>query len=113
MTSSGTSHQEPDTTTTPPGVCWDCGGPCLTYKGTEHGWRCRTCLAAYIAVGAAAAAARQALERTEIRALLDATAKRGDRRTGGNDGRRPGGGLAAGHVAGSPASLISTRRKYR
>lgn len=77
---------------------WDCGGPCLTYKGTTHGWRCRTCLAAYIDDGAIAAAARQTGERVRIRALLDG---------------RHGGGLAAGRATGSPGLHTPTGRSHR
>lgn len=25
-------------------TCWDCGGPCLSYKGSVHGWRCSRCV---------------------------------------------------------------------
>lgn len=30
------------------GRCWECGGACLTYKGSKHGWRCTGCLNAYL-----------------------------------------------------------------
>ncbi|SON63384.1 hypothetical protein MSIMFI_04914 [Mycobacterium simulans] len=36
-----------------PGICWDCGGPCLTHKGTVHKWRCRSCLDRYLEDAAA------------------------------------------------------------
>jgi tRNA(Ile2) C34 agmatinyltransferase TiaS len=44
------------------GVCWDCFGPCLTYKGTEHGWRCRSCLRRYLEEAAARCEAKQLRE---------------------------------------------------
>lgn len=28
----------------PAGMCPDCGGPCLTYKGSVHRWRCIDCV---------------------------------------------------------------------
>lgn len=28
--------------------CRVCGGPVLTWAGSEHGWTCRSCLRAYI-----------------------------------------------------------------
>lgn len=43
--------------------CYVCGGPCLTRKGSEHGWTCRRCLAAYVEAGAAKADERLAAER--------------------------------------------------
>jgi hypothetical protein len=60
--------------------CWECGGPCLTYKGSEHGWRCRACCAAYVAAGAAAGAAREAQGRaarlTKLRNGIDSERRR-------------------------------------
>lgn len=41
------------------GTCWDCGGPCLSYKGSLHGWRCRACIATYLDADAAKAAAAE------------------------------------------------------
>jgi hypothetical protein len=95
------------------GVCWECGGPCLTYKGSEHGMRCRACLRVYLDAGAAAAAARQTQERAELRAHLNAAAKRGNHGTGGNDRRQPGDGLAVGHIVRLSASRRSTKGKSR
>lgn len=47
------------------GVCWDCGGPCLTYKGTVHGWRCRACLDEHLAADAARYDGRAARDRAK------------------------------------------------
>lgn len=51
-------------------ACWDCGGPCLTYKGSEHGWRCHRCCARYVAEGAARAVVDQAAQRAAQMAKL-------------------------------------------
>jgi hypothetical protein len=32
----------------PPGVCPDCGGPSLLYRGSIHRWRCTACLNAVL-----------------------------------------------------------------
>lgn len=56
------------------GTCWDCGGPCLTYKGSAHGWRCRTCCDAYLAAGAAKAAEADARDRAKRAAKMNSTA---------------------------------------
>lgn len=40
------------------GQCWECSGPCLTYKGTAHGWRCRACVDRYLVESDARALAR-------------------------------------------------------
>ncbi|ORB14570.1 MULTISPECIES: hypothetical protein [Mycolicibacterium] len=61
-----TAEPEADTmTATDDGiaVCWRCGGPCLTYKGSVHGWTCTACLDAYLDAGAARWAVRMAKER--------------------------------------------------
>jgi hypothetical protein len=29
-------------------LCWRCGGPCGTYKGSIHGWTCTACLDRYL-----------------------------------------------------------------
>lgn len=39
-------------------LCWECGGPCLTYKGTVHGWRCTACIERYLDAGERAWQAR-------------------------------------------------------
>lgn len=44
-------------------TCWDCGGPCATYKGSVHGWRCTGCLGRYLDEGAARGAERDRRER--------------------------------------------------
>lgn len=41
MATENAFHTAPDTR---PGRCWECGGPCATYKGTVHGWRCTACI---------------------------------------------------------------------
>ncbi|ORV89047.1 hypothetical protein [Mycolicibacterium iranicum] len=43
--------------------CWRCGGPCLTYKGSVHGWTCQGCLAQYLEQSAAKADERDRRER--------------------------------------------------
>lgn len=47
-------------------TCWRCGGPCLTYKGSVHGWTCNSCIAAYLAQGAAKADARDRRDRVRL-----------------------------------------------
>ena len=81
--------------------CWDCGGPCLSFKGTVHGWRCRTCLQGYLDAGAAKAAAADARIRAKQIAKLNAFT--------GNAGRG-GGGLASGRTATASMSTRSYRR---
>lgn len=44
-------------------ACWRCGGPCLTYKGSVHGWTCQACLAQYLEQSAAKADERDRRER--------------------------------------------------
>jgi tRNA(Ile2) C34 agmatinyltransferase TiaS len=58
-----TSTVEMLTAETEPGICWECRGPCLTYKGSQHGWRCRACCTRYVAAGAALAAKVETKER--------------------------------------------------
>lgn len=70
-----------------PGVCWDCGGPCASNKGSTHGWRCTACLDAYLDEGWARWISLGDKERTK-RALATA-------------GGRGGGGLASGRTAGT------------
>jgi hypothetical protein len=48
-----------DDDTDPPGVCWRCGGPCLLFKGSVHGWTCTTCLDKYLDASAAKAQERE------------------------------------------------------
>lgn len=59
MNTTVTDTRAEDDRTEVPGVCWDCGGPCVVYAGTVHGWRCRTCLARYMQRGQAAFDANQ------------------------------------------------------
>lgn len=65
---------------TSPGICWDCGGPCRTQKGTVHGWRCEACCARYMADGAAAADAADAKDRADRLNLVHANNIRRRRR---------------------------------
>lgn len=62
-----------------PGICWDCGGPCLSFKGTNHGWRCRLCVEAYLEAAAIKAVVAETKLRTKrltkLRAELDAHAQ--------------------------------------
>lgn len=89
----------------PVAVCWDCGGPCLTYKGSKHGWRCRGCIDRYLDEAAAKGDARNRQQRL--------TGYHG----GGTDmtpsvlaeGRRRGDGLAAGRVV--SASICEDERE--
>ena len=53
-----------------PGLCWDCGGPCLTFKGSVHGWRCRACVDRYLDDGLARWAARSANARERVQRNL-------------------------------------------
>ena len=53
-------------TETQPGVCWECGGPCLSYKGTDHGWRCRACLDRYLDYAAARGQANEHKSREKL-----------------------------------------------
>lgn len=72
------------------GVCWRCGGPCLTYKGSVHGWSCTACLDRYLEEGAAKAAARDRKDRERLaRKALDAANRTS---VTGNGQRREGGG---------------------
>jgi len=79
------------------GQCWDCGGPCLDYKGNEHGWRCTNCLDRYLDTGWANWLTLSDKERA--RRTQGFRPGGGDR--GGTDpkGRRGGGGLASGRTA--------------
>lgn len=52
-----------------PGCCWDCGGPCLYYSGTAHGWRCRSCLASHVDRSAEAFAALDSEKRRKVMAV--------------------------------------------
>ncbi|WP_137146933.1 hypothetical protein [Mycolicibacterium sp. CR10] len=53
-------------TTAPLPRCWDCAGPCLTYKGSVHGWRCTACLDRYLAAAAARADAKEQRDRDRL-----------------------------------------------
>lgn len=72
-----------------PGRCWDCGGPCMTYKGSVHGWRCRRCIDYYLNAGATRFAATDAKDRdkrlAKVRTDMDAVSRRG----GGGSGFGP------------------------
>ena len=79
--------------------CDVCDGPCLSYKGSEHGWTCRKCLEAYLQRGAARLAESLAAERADRAAARSAGARRcaldgspveQGGRCGGVDGYGPG-----------------------
>lgn len=55
-----------------PAVCWRCGGPCLTFKGSVHGWTCTACLDRYLDDGAERYAARLRKDQAKQRAKLAA-----------------------------------------
>lgn len=68
------------------GVCWRCGGPCLTHKGSVHGWTCTACINDYLDAGAAKADARDRKERERLLAKRHndiRTASTGQRQEGG------------------------------
>jgi hypothetical protein len=75
---------EADYDTDAPGVCWECDGPCLTHKGSVHGWRCSACLERYLDAAAARWAAKsdKAKERVE-RGHQNASVTATDRRLEG------------------------------
>ncbi|BBY67759.1 hypothetical protein MHEL_60020 [Mycolicibacterium helvum] len=74
-------------------LCWECGGPCATYKGSVHGWRCLACIGRYLDASAARADAKDRKERERLLHRLsranytDSTPVSGGR-------RRDGGGPA-------------------
>jgi hypothetical protein len=87
-----------------PGVCWECGGFCLDFKGDAHGWRCRFCLDAYLDAGWARWEGLTDKDRAR-RAPGFRTAT-GDQRDGTDPkGSRGGGGLAAGRT--TPAATAA------
>lgn len=47
-------------------LCWRCGGPCASYKGSVHGWTCTTCINRYLDDGAAKAAERDRRDRQKM-----------------------------------------------
>lgn len=47
-------------------LCWRCGGPCASYKGSVHGWTCSACLQRYLDEGAAKAAERDRRDRQKL-----------------------------------------------
>lgn len=88
-----------------PGVCWDCGGPCLTYKGSEHGWRCRACVDAYLDAGERAWQTRSAKARDKIsRNLLHSN---DNRAYAAAEARRRDGGAPSYVPTAAPASADS------
>jgi hypothetical protein len=75
-------------------TCWDCGGPCRTYKGSVHGWRCGACLDRYIAAEVVRSdAADDKLRAKTLRKVLERD-----------------GGLAAGHVDSTPSRTTHVAR---
>lgn len=81
-------------------LCWECRGPCATYKGSVHGWHCTACIERYLDAAAARAEAKQRKARERLLHRMfhncnDSTPLTADRRRG--DGgprcvprRRPG-----------------------
>jgi hypothetical protein len=51
---------------TDPWICWDCGGPCRTYKGSEHGWRCGVCVGRYLDAASAKADVKVSKQRARL-----------------------------------------------
>lgn len=78
-------------------VCYVCSGPCLTWKGSVHGFTCRGCLRRYMADQVARADER---ERRELRAVKINLAATGNTpaagpllpAAGGSGGRHRGSG---------------------
>ncbi len=81
-----------------PGQCWDCAGPCVAYAGTIHGWRCRTCLNAYVDRSAAAFDDLDADQRRKVMAV-HSTSNSID-----GDAQRDGGGLVMDRAAITPGT---------
>lgn len=97
-----------DDGTDPAGVCWDCGGPCLTYKGSDHGWRCRACIDRYLDEGDRAWQSRSDKAREKItRNLLHGNNHQTP--VTANDRRREGGGSVAMCRTAFPASVDHRR----
>ncbi|WP_373203134.1 hypothetical protein [Mycobacterium marinum] len=80
-------------------ACWECGGPCATYKGSVHGWHCTACIERYLNAAAARAEAKQRKGRERLLNRMfhdnDSTPLTADRRRGGGGlrcvpRRRPG-----------------------
>ncbi|GAB3024967.1 hypothetical protein [Mycobacterium bourgelatii] len=97
-------------------VCWDCGGPCLTYKGSKHGWRCRACIDRYLDEAAAKADAYDERNRQQriARSRNTMTSYQGgsadvSRVSAAADDRRRDDGLAAGRVV--SASISEDKRE--
>ncbi|BCP04611.1 hypothetical protein MINTM019_20670 [Mycobacterium paraintracellulare] len=69
-------------------LCWECGGPCLTYKGTVHGWRCTVCIERYLDAGerawqARSEKAKERINRNLLHSNTSQTPVTADRRRGG------------------------------
>lgn len=79
-------------------VCWDCGGPCASFKGSVHGWRCHACIDRYLDDGAARWLARARKEQEKLREKISRNLLHdNDSQTPvtANGERRDGGGPAA------------------
>jgi len=70
MTGASLSAEDDDAAAS--AVCWRCGGPCLTFKGSVHGWTCTACLDRYLDDGAARWEASERREQEKRRAKLAA-----------------------------------------
>lgn len=87
-----------------PGRCWSCGGPCHSYKGSVHGWRCTACITRYLDEGAALADRFEAKERAKRHAKFRAALGAADN----TSIRRGGGGCAASRTATTTTSTRSS-----
>ncbi len=54
------------TTTGPVSTCQSCGGPCLTYKGSEWQWTCGGCIRSHQEAQIARVDARQRQHRERL-----------------------------------------------
>lgn len=67
MTAMTETDADHDAAGAPYWVCWDCGGPCASFKGSVHGWRCQSCIDRYLDDGAARWLARARKEQDRLR----------------------------------------------
>nr|WP_244174543.1 hypothetical protein [Mycobacterium persicum] len=101
MTVTDVEVHDDDDASPPYWLCWDCGGPCLTFKGSVHGWRCQACIDRYLDVGAARWLAQARKEQDKLRAKL-ASAPDPTTSSTANTGSTPEGGQR--YVPRPPAS---------
>lgn len=101
MTTMTASATENDEAGTQYWVCWDRGGPCSTFKGSVHGWRCQTCIDRYLDDGAARWLARARKEQDKLRAKLASAPDPLTSRSANTDQRREGGQRYVPHPSGA------------